>query len=593
MFRRMTAMTLALALCAGTALAQNSGKPDQKQQPGSKQPGTETPKEKKLGVGDKAPALTVKEWVKGEPITKLEASGVYVVEFWATWCGPCKTSIPHLTELQHKFKDVRFIGVSVWEPDQADVRPFVTKMGDQMDYRVATDDVPPFEGASAARKDKQRWAIEHGKMSRNWMEAAGRNGIPAAFVVKDGKIAWIGHPMSGLEEAIRKAVGAKADASLEPRIVLAAQPAGDKKADQPSDAKARQEAKVELPKLMIGDTAPELAVSKWVKGEPITGFEKGKTYVVEFWATWCGPCKVSIPHLTELQKEYKQVPFIGVSVWEADQARVEPFVKDMGEKMDYRVAMDDVPPRKEDEKRPQGKMDLGWMKASGSNGIPTAFIVHDGKVAWIGHPSQLDGPLAKVVSGEWDLTAEARKYRTMKENEARIRPLQQQFSEAMQAEDYDVALKALDQLAEIAPSDQAAVYASIKFRVLLTEKKDYDRAYAFGNTATDGVLHDNQMALNELAWLIVDPETADQIEKKDLKLALKAARRADELAKHKNAAIMDTLAKVYHDMGDLDKALELQAKAVDLAHGEEDEAILDELKDRLDQYKKEAAKASK
>src|SRR6476661_7319275 len=68
--------------------------------------------------------------------------------------------------------------------------------------------------------------------------------------------------------------------------------------------------------LVVGDPAPKITVSKWVKGTPVANFEKGKLYVVEFWATWCGPCKVSIPHLTELAKQYKNVKFIGVSIWE-------------------------------------------------------------------------------------------------------------------------------------------------------------------------------------------------------------------------------------------------------------------------------------
>ncbi len=52
--------------------------------------------------------------------------------------------------------------------------------------------------------------------------------------------------------------------------------------------------------LSVGDAAPKLAVKEFVKGDPIAQLEKGKTYVVEFWATWCGPCRTSIPHLTEL-----------------------------------------------------------------------------------------------------------------------------------------------------------------------------------------------------------------------------------------------------------------------------------------------------
>ena len=66
--------------------------------------------------------------------------------------------------------------------------------------------------------------------------------------------------------------------------------------------------------LKVGDPAPKIEVKSFVKGEPVKTFEAGKTYVVEFWATWCGPCKTSIPHLSELQKKHPAVTFIGVSV---------------------------------------------------------------------------------------------------------------------------------------------------------------------------------------------------------------------------------------------------------------------------------------
>jgi len=74
--------------------------------------------------------------------------------------------------------------------------------------------------------------------------------------------------------------------------------------------------------------------------------------------------------------------------------------------------------------------------------------------------------------------------------------------------------------------------------------------------------------------------------KKDLELALKAASKADELMKHENAAIIDTLARVYFLKGDIEKAIELQTKAVDRAEGVEKE----DLQRTLDEYKAAQAK---
>lgn len=145
-------------------------------------------------LGDPAAPLVISEWVKGKPVDLAAAKGkqIVVVEFWATWCGPCRTSIPHLTEMQKKFKDVRFVGVS--DEDAAVVKKFVAKMGEKMDYAVAVD--------------KER------KTSAGYMEAFGIGGIPHAFVVDlKGQVVWQGHPMDGLEEVLPEVVAGKYDLS--------------------------------------------------------------------------------------------------------------------------------------------------------------------------------------------------------------------------------------------------------------------------------------------------------------------------------------------------------------------------------------------
>ncbi len=150
-----------------------------------------------LKVGDPAPKLQPGKWVQGDPVKEFQKGKAYLVEFWATWCPPCRASIPHVNEIHKEFqaKGLVVIGQDCWERDDSLVAPFVKKMGDKMTYRVALDNK---EGDSK------------GKMAETWMAAAGRQGIPSAFLVNTkGEISWIGHPMELKSEIIEAALAGK------------------------------------------------------------------------------------------------------------------------------------------------------------------------------------------------------------------------------------------------------------------------------------------------------------------------------------------------------------------------------------------------
>jgi thiol-disulfide isomerase/thioredoxin len=148
------------------------------------------------------------------------------------------------------------------------------------------------------------------------------------------------------------------------------------------------------PTLKVGDPAPKLQIGKWIQGEPVKEFQKGKAYVIEFWATWCTPCLISIPHLNELHTKFKDkgLVVIGQNAEGRDDSQVAAFVKKMGNKMTYRVALDD---RNGSE---DGKMVETWMAAAGQELIPTAFLVDTkGIIVWIGSPLALDERMIENV----------------------------------------------------------------------------------------------------------------------------------------------------------------------------------------------------
>src|SRR6187401_525951 len=95
--------------------------------------------------------------------------------------------------------------------------------------------------------------------------------------------------------------------------------------------------------LSEGDLAPKLSVSKWIQGEPVKTFQPGTVYLVEFWASWWIPSLEAMARINRLHHKYKDkgLVVIGQNVKEAAGANIEPFVKHMGELMDYHVALDE------------------------------------------------------------------------------------------------------------------------------------------------------------------------------------------------------------------------------------------------------------
>jgi thiol-disulfide isomerase/thioredoxin len=326
--------------------------------------------------------------------------------------------------------------------------------------------------------------------------------------------------------------------------------------------------------LKPGDPAPKLQTGKFVQGEPVKEFKKGTAYIVEFWATWCGPCKVSIPHLNEIHNKFKDkgLVVIGQDVWEQDESQVEPFVKKMGDKMTYRVALDDK------QGSDKGKMAETWMEAAGQNGIPAAFLIDkEGKVAWIGHPGELDdSTVQEVLDGKFDVKKAAAKSEEAKKQQQELMKLSRQLSSAMQEKDWTKAESTMADIEKLLPESQKKVLDGVRMQIFLS-KDDLDNAAKMALSVSDSN-KDNAMVQNQLAWKLA---TQNGLKGDALDTAAKIAARGNDIAEGKDPAVLDTLARLTFMQGKKDEAIKLETKAVGLANDD----MKEQLQKTLDSYK--------
>lgn len=160
--------------------------------------------------------------------------------------------------------------------------------------------------------------------------------------------------------------------------------------------------------LRVGDKAPTLSIHWWIKGSPVLAFKRNNIYVIEFGATWCGPCRAHIPHLKELANKYKdRITVVNVYIWENGQLpsadssyirRIRNIVQNLNEGALYSVGIDG----------PLQNTALNWMTAAQLTAVPKSFIVdQNGIITWIGEPDELDAVLEKVVAGKFNSPEQA------------------------------------------------------------------------------------------------------------------------------------------------------------------------------------------
>ena len=281
----------------------------------------------------------------------------------------------------------------------------------------------------------------------------------------------------------------------------------------------------------IGSQAPKLQIAHWIKGKPVdlAKADEKKIHVIEFWATWCGPCRDSIPHLTELQEKYKGKGVTVIGITDEPKATVERFVRRQDKQMEYTVAIE-----KGD------TMSLAYMRAYGQTGIPATFVVDQkDRVVWVGHPKDgLDDVIDRLVKGTFDLEEEIAK------EKAQIR---------------------LQQL-------------SVEYWERLVEGRKGAETRKIGNELLSLVKDNAEVSCN-IAWAVL---TDDEVKFRDLDFARSAAKAAYDLTEGNHPQIIDTYALSLFESGKVDEAIKLQKKALSLARDQQEKVQLQKSLDRFE-----------
>jgi peroxiredoxin len=259
--------------------------------------------------------------------------------------------------------------------------------------------------------------------------------------------------------------------------------------------------------IQLGDPAPPIKVSEWIKNGPVAIAPGTNIYVVDFWSSESPTCTYTVPYVNNMQKQFRNrgVVFVGISADPVAKAR--KFLSSLESPVEYAMASDKG-----------SESSHAYLTAVEASDLPHAFVINrEGKVVWHGNATvALEQVLNEVLGGTFTLDSARR---------------------------------------TIAAEEGMREYYKLAYGGTNTARmKELGEQIVSNASGYSGIL-------NEFAWKILTDRRI-RTTARDFQLALKASEGAYQSPEGKVVPIMDTYARALFGAGKHAEAIAMEEQAI-------------------------------
>ena len=305
-----------------------------------------------------------------------------------------------------------------------------------------------------------------------------------------------------------------------------------------------------LPTVFPGSKTAYPAVKSWLNGAPTPGYQPGKIYFIELFATTCTHCEEAAPEVDKMVRDFqpKGVEFLAISKEEPEKITAWLAKPEIQARAKFPIGFD-----------PDHWADRTLQVGTFKDFTPRVFLVKDSIIQWFGHPTDAEGPLAQLVAGTWDPSKVEAEFKLNSQVEQAKARITSTITQAEKSGDWGPTLKLIDSITDAFPERQAS-FKSQKFAVLIGVANMPVEGYALGKK----IAAENASDLETLRVLSRTTLNSQFAQVRDLDFAMELALAADALGNGENAKAAEVVAFAYFSKGDREKAIEHIERAIRL-----------------------------